>query len=204
MSHMERNDNMRSRYKTSAVPVYQNSRKNIRKAGERSGLSEDVQTVLLNLMDYMEEKELKGACHAVTSALYVALCEMGESPDICIGECRNQVLFDHSWIVLNGKIIDMAIAMPLFDMITTGAVVADIDTAVMQKTKTAYGVSDGNGLDGLANMITIVKFTEYMDNFPYEPDGLWGVVRKILPDKYPFNKETAKLKYANVQRKICI
>lgn len=195
---------MRSRYKTSAVPVYQNSRENIRKASTQNGLSEDVQRVILNMLDYMEEKNLCGACHAVTSALYVALCEMGEFPDICIGECRNKVIFDHSWIVLNGKIIDVAIAMPLIRATATGVVVADIDTTNMQKMKTEYGISDGMGLDNLANMITIVKFTEYMDNFPYEPDGLWGVVRKILPDKYPFNKETAKLKYANVQRKICI
>ena len=129
---------------------------------------------------------------------------MGESPDICIGECRNKVIFDHSWIVLNGKIIDVAIAMPLIRAAATGVVVADIDTANMQKMKTEYGISDGMGLDNLANMITIVKFTEYMDNFPYEPDGLWGVVRKILPDKYPFDIETARQKYANVQRKICI
>lgn len=86
----------------------------IRAAVSANGYDDRISDVLCNLNRYMQRKQWWGACHASCSALYVALSELGYSPKLCIGEMMGQGLyFDHSWIELNGKIIDMAISMTL-------------------------------------------------------------------------------------------
>ena len=55
--------------------------------------------ILCNLNSYMHKKQWWGACHASCAALYVALCEAGYQPKLCIGEMLGEGLyFDHSWI----------------------------------------------------------------------------------------------------------
>ena len=86
----------------------------IRASVETNGYDDRFADVLCNLYKYMQQKQWWGACHASCSALYVALSELGYSPKLCIGEMMGQGLyFDHSWIELDGKIIDMAISMTL-------------------------------------------------------------------------------------------
>lgn len=63
---------------------------------------------------YMERKQWRGACHALCAALYVFLSVIGYKNDLCIGEVLGQELyFDHSWISLDDKMIDLAISMTL-------------------------------------------------------------------------------------------
>ena len=84
----------------------------------------------------------------------------------------------------------------------TGAVIADIDANTMKKTEMEYGISH-EGLDFQSKVIFATPFAEYMQNFPYEKNGLWTVVRKILPEEYSFDVTAAKEKYAQVQRLFC-
>ena len=79
--------------------------------------------ILCNLNSYMHRKQWWGACHASCAALYVALCEAGYQPKLCIGEMLGEGLyFDHSWIELNGYIFDLAISMTLMG----GAAASDV------------------------------------------------------------------------------
>lgn len=84
----------------------------IRAAVQNAGYKEDIVNVLCNLNEYMKRKQWWDACHASCSALYVALSELGYSPKLCIGEMLGQGLyFDHSWIELDGQILDIAIRL---------------------------------------------------------------------------------------------
>ena len=180
------------------------TRKRIKKISQENGLSEQVQSVLTNLFDYMVRKEIYGGCHAFSSALYVALCELGETPQLCVGECFNpkDKPFDHSWIVLNGKVIDIAIYMPLPQICNglTGVVIMDIDTATQTKADTKYGYETGLGFGYETELAIHTPFVDYMTAYPYECDGLWTVVKMILPDTVSFNVQKAKAQYANVTR----
>lgn len=42
-----------------------------------------------------------------------------------------------------------------------------------------YGVL-GRGMDDQAKFVMTFPFNLYMDNFPFEKDGLWSVVREVL------------------------
>lgn len=86
----------------------------IKQVVKESGYNEDIGNVLANMYRYMERKQWWGACHASCAALYVCLSELGYKPKLCIGEVLGQGLyFDHSWISLDDKMIDLAISMTM-------------------------------------------------------------------------------------------
>ena len=72
----------------------------IRNIAHENGLSKDAADVICKVYRYMMDKKLAGGCHAISSVLYVVLKEVGEKPELCIGECQKRELppFDHSWV----------------------------------------------------------------------------------------------------------
>lgn len=129
----------------------------------------------------MERKQWWGACHATCAALYVSLSELGYTPNLCIGEVLGQGLyFDHSWITLDGMITDLAINMTLLGGAPASGVIVfgkDIKTGLPPVLD--YGVP-GRGIEDQAKYVMELPFVQYMDSFPDEKDGLWGVVRELL------------------------
>ncbi len=137
--------------------------------------------ILCNLNSYMHKKQWWGACHASCAALYVALCEAGYQPKLCIGEMLGEGLyFDHSWIELNGYIFDLAISMTLMGgAAASEPIVFGKNIRTGENPKIKYGVP-GRGIEGESLIVKAMPFVEFMDMFPDELDGLWGVVREIL------------------------
>lgn len=171
----------------------------IRAAVSANGYDDRISDVLCNLNRYMQRKQWWGACHASCSALYVALSELGYSPKLCIGEMMGQGLyFDHSWIELDGKIIDMAISMtllggaPASEPILFGKNIRNGMEPVIE-----YGVP-GRGIEGESLIVMNLPFTDYMNAFPDEKDGLWGVVRELLGTEIDI--ENLRNKYKDVER----
>ena len=153
----------------------------IKNAVEENGYKEDIGTVLANMYRYMERKQWWGACHATCAALYVSLSELGYTPNLCIGEVLGQGLyFDHSWITLDGMITDLAINMTLLGGAPASGVIVfgkDIKTGLPPVLD--YGVP-GRGIEDQAKYVMELPFVQYMDSFPDEKDGLWGVVQELL------------------------
>ena len=173
----------------------------IRAAVNENGYDDRIADVLCNLNRYMQRKQWWGACHASCSALYVALSELGYSPKLCIGEMMGQGLyFDHSWIELDGKIIDMAISMtllggaPASEPILFGKNIRNCMEPIIE-----YGVP-GRGIEGESLIVMNLPFTDYMDAFPDEKDGLWGVVRELLEKE--FDIDVMRNKYRDVERSV--
>ncbi len=81
----------------------------------QNGYSEDMALIVSNLYDYMRQKKLFGCCHAFSSVLYVALTESGYNPVLYIGECQTDETnqYDHSWITIDEKIIDLPIVISI-------------------------------------------------------------------------------------------
>lgn len=159
-----------------------------------SGYKAELAEVLNNLLHYMREESWIGACHATSATLFVALSEIGYSPELCVGEvsCRD-FIFDHSWIKIDDKIIDLAVSMALQDVEVSGPIVLDKNVITMKRYDCKYGIKDGEGLDIAAERIMNMPFNNYMDAFPGGKNGLWSVVEKILPGK--FYVENIKEKY---------
>lgn len=156
---------------------------NIRKIVLEEGYDESVGDLLCNLFRYMKNKNWNGACHSSSAVLFVALSEMGYTPSLCVGEVSSLVgVFDHSWIVLDKKVIDLAIAIPLMTQYNNNQkpIIFNKDSLTESEANVQYGIKGSTGLDQIAQKIISTDFTEYMNNYPDEDNGLWGVVKIIL------------------------
>ena len=153
----------------------------IKQAVKESGYNEDIGNVLANMYRYMERRQWWGACHASCAALYVCLSEIGYKPKLCIGEVLGQGLyFDHSWISLDDKMIDLAISMTMLGGApASGVIILGKDIKTGLPPILDYGVP-GRGIEDQAKFVMELPFNQYMDSFPDEKDGLWGVVREVL------------------------
>lgn len=165
-----------------------------------NGYDKNLSDILIRFCKYIYNNQWRGACHAISSILYVVLVENGFKPEICIGEVqKDNHLFDHSWIELDGKIIDIAINLTLDGTYVSAPIIFDIDIAIKEKHKIKYGVNV-YGLDEEALFVSQCPFNLYMDMFPYNNNGLWGIVTEILNKK--INIEEIKLKCKNIKRKV--
>jgi hypothetical protein len=154
---------------------------------------------VINLYNFMIKENWCGACHASSSVLYVALSELGFKPVLCIGEVEGEGLyFDHSWIVLDGKIIDLSLSMTMLNgMSVCGLIVCGKDIDTNEAPNLQYGIC-GRGLEGEAKMVMNMPFVQYMNGFPYGKDGLWTIVAKVLEKEVDINQ--MRKKYKNTRR----
>lgn len=172
----------------------------IKKVVIQEGYNDLVSNLICNLYRYMRENNWRGACHATCSILYVGFCELGYRPTICMGEAAipTRPRFDHSWIKVDGKVIDLAVAMPLpGNALISSPIVFDINIATNQKHQMIYGVKGGK-LDSQASYAFNTPFVDYMDQYQKEMNGLWGILKKVFPKD--INIVEIKKKYDKVQR----
>lgn len=161
--------------------------KEIKEAVNTAGYKDDIAEILVSLMNYMRKKNWIGACYATASVLYVCLKECGFDPKLCTGECITDIpfstTFDHGWVELDGKVIDLACSMTLLGgRPLSPPVVFDKEIITHEKHHIGYGYK-GRGLDPQAKMITKMPLNQYMLAFPDEKDGLFGVVNIVLGRK---------------------
>lgn len=172
----------------------------IRNVVKQEGYDGLVSNFICNLYRYMRENQWGGACHATCSIMYVGFCELGYDPIIYIGETAvpTRPRFDHSWITVDGKVIDLAIAMPLPGNVpVSNPIIFDINIATNQKHQIIYGV-EGGKLDSQASFAYKTSFVNYMDMYPNDADGLWGILKQVFPKE--INIVEIKKKYNEVQR----
>ena len=169
-----------------------------------NGYSQDIAITIKNLFNYMIEHDYRGCCHSFSSILYVALSELEVSPKLFVGECSIDSMppFDHSWITLNDKIIDIAIFMPL-DIsykCVDGPIIFDKDVVTNKMHHINYGINTGLPWSEQTKRIITIPFSEYMSNCPWEKNGLWTVLQKILPNTILIDIEQLKEKYKDTKR----
>ena len=72
---------------------------------------------------------------------------------------------------------------------------------VVQRRCCVYGVMlPGRGIEGETLVVNSLPFIDYMDGFPDEKNGLWGVVQELLGRKVDI--PDLREKYKNVERVI--
>ena len=107
--------------------------------------------------------------------------------------------FDHSWILVDEKKIDLAAAITMQGGLpVSGPIVFDRDIRTGQSSDLTYAVYK-SALDSEANMKMNIPFGVYMDNFPDEKNGLWGVLKKVYPGEVDI--DSIREIYSNVERR---
>lgn len=144
-------------------------------------LSISVGAGLSRIMDYMVQTNFIGACHSISSVIYIALAELGYAPDLLIGEVlsNNGTPFDHSWVELDGKVIDLAVWKNMQGNRICNPIVMNIDVITGKPHNLSYGIRF-LGLDAQASIAQSLSLSEYMDSYPNDRNKLWNLVSLFL------------------------
>ena len=179
-------------------------KEHIRKICEKNDSDESTKVILCNSIDYMIQTGFCGGCHVLSSALYVAFNEIGLSPKLYIGECQKfpQGPFDHSWITLNDKKIDLAIYMTFDEKINSvsGPIIFDIDAITMRESKTQYGINSGLPFSNETKIVLNTEFTDYMSGWQLMDGGIWELVKIICPSLEKTSTNNLIKKYKDTER----
>jgi Transglutaminase-like superfamily len=142
------------------------------------GERKKIQDTFFVVSDYLKAVPNPGACHFLSSIMYVLLNEQGIKSELCIGEVKTgEQYFDHSWIEINGKVFDVAIQITL-DGRRNPPVFANYDLGTGSPTQLVYGSSTPMGLDRVARSVLETPFGKYLSNFDNK-DGAWKIIKKL-------------------------
>ena len=133
-----------------------------------------LKNTFITVLKFIHDQDWMGACHASTAILYVLLKEQKYNVTACIGEVgKPPIVFDHSWIEYNDKVIDAAVSNTLIQGLSFPPIFLGYDLKSSKETEFEYGLSRGNGIDPQAMAISNMTIGAYMDAFPGHPKGLW-------------------------------
>lgn len=151
------------------------------KAAVNAGLSIGAAEGLSRIMDYMIQTNYIGACHSISCVIYIALTELGYVPELLIGEVLSNdgIPFDHSWVELDGKVIDLAVWKNMQGNRICNPIVMDMDVITGKPHNLSYGIHY-LGLDAQASFAQSLSLAEYMSSYPNDRDKLWNLVSLFL------------------------
>ncbi|MCU5681268.1 SEC-C domain-containing protein [Bacillus wiedmannii] len=143
------------------------------------------------VFNHAMRKQWIGACHALSSILYILLKEQGFNSNLEIGFTKSSKVpfpFCHSWITLDGFPYDVGLyrshspfqhdVNPYIEIATP--IFKGIDLEDGAVTNISFGVpSNRESIDN--NFKQLIKMTlgEYMKNWPNQKNGLWGETIEI-------------------------
>jgi len=152
--------------------------------------------------DYLKANPNPGACHLLSSILFVLMREYQIDCVLRIGEVLRPdgKYFDHSWIEIDNLIFDVGIQLT-YDEQKNPPVYAEIDLGSGKPTKLLYGAHSPKGLDRETQQILKTPFIIYMNGFPLFKDGAWEIVKKIGSKLgLVVNISTLREKYKDIER----
>ena len=140
------------------------------------------------LLDFMIYKDWRGACHESCGVQYVLLSEFNIGCEWKLGEVRfknlktqgRPVYFDHSWIVIENEIFDMALYKTNIPMIDSYPTIRNKNLLTMGNPGVVYNTNSGWGDDIYTEHIKTMPLSKYFDKSPlHEKLGTWSLIQKI-------------------------
>lgn len=129
--------------------------------------SDEISIIIVELYNIIQNLNWGGACHSISSILYILLTELGLDATLCIGEVKSKIgCFDHSWVELDNRVYDIAICKGLNGVVVSNPIVNSYDIITKQNSTLLYGGERIYPMDRDALAIMYIPFTEYMDSFP--------------------------------------
>lgn len=126
-----------------------------------SECEQQIKNILKGAFDFIVENNYQGGCHLISAILYVLLSEQGYNPVVKIGEVMiNDFVFDHSWLELDGKIIDIAIMNTLDEEKKMPPVIMGKSASTGAGTTYQYGISPN--LDITTQLVIAQSIGQYL------------------------------------------
>ncbi|MFS2016052.1 lasso peptide biosynthesis protein [Massilia sp. CT11-108] len=128
------------------------------------------------------EKPYLGACHDTSAIMYIMLAELGQASELCVGQVKvpNGPYLDHSWVEVDGKVIDAAISLPRIDGgLCSFPVFGSIDLGYNNQMELDYAYDDGKGFTDFALAVYGVPLGEFT-RLPGGNEHLWEITANLL------------------------
>jgi len=150
--------------------------------------AEKLEIIYFELIDFMEKKDWRGACHESCGIQYVLLTELGIQCTWRVGEVKHKtkmqynspVLFDHSWILIDEEIFDIAIYKSNFPELDSPPIIRNINISTLQAPDFEYGITSGIDFGADARKVQNTPLSIYFDNSPLTKKlGTWPLIQSI-------------------------
>lgn len=195
------------------LDIWMNRLKNMAANDEKNGSqpsSIDSQVkAFREVLSFIWDNDYSGACHSTSAILYMLLAESDLEPTLCIGEvCLKNSYFDHSWVELDGKVMDAAVSFPLKNGTSEfagGPVFRSIDLSTNKGTDLSYGAKSTQGLDDIALVVLKNDLSGYHDmqvaDVQEEQVRIWNLTVLLAANiGLTVTTDDLKRKYGSVKR----
>lgn len=138
-----------------------------------------VKNVFYKMYEIQGREKWEGACHATSALMYIALKEAGIPVHLCLGQVEGPakcgwMSFDHSWIEVDNKVIDIAINSGLNGIVNSEPILYGKQIYSLKESEFIYGIPIKN-LKQVALKITEMSITQYMNG----GNRLWNILEEI-------------------------
>ncbi|TYK64185.1 lasso peptide biosynthesis protein [Colwellia echini] len=155
------------------------------------------------VLNWVYKTQYRGACHDTSAVLYILLMEQGVDAKLCIGEVKidDNSYFDHSWVEVEGLVLDASVCMPNIGGYEFPPVFASKCLSNLTPPKLSYGKSSPVGLDDVGIFVSSVNLMDYSLGHPEDPNKLWKLAKTLSKEaEIKVNSGKLKDKYGNVKR----
>jgi len=195
-------------HKKAGVDQFPQWRETAATVAEFDAHSSSIIATFFAVLNYIDQNDWAGACHAASSVLFVLLREQNVPAQLWLGEALEvDHALDHSWITVDGAVYDVSIYLQLkdaarwiTDSLKRAPVFRGIDLLTGEPTHMRYGIKSGHPDGPFVQQIKRMPWTAYMNSFPGHPMGLWGVAAVIGESmRLKVHPEDLKVTYADVK-----
>jgi hypothetical protein len=140
------------------------------------------------VFDHSVKEAWRGACHGVSSILYILLKEQGIDCHLQLGFVKAESVpfpFCHSWITIDGEIFDVglyrsnpSIISPNGYLEVSAPIFKGVNLETNQPTPIHFGVTTKR-IDRIYEQLSHMTLGEYLKGWPLHKDGLWGEIIDI-------------------------
>lgn len=140
------------------------------------------------VFEHSVKKAWRGACHGVSSILYILLKEQGINCQLRLGFVKADAInfpFCHSWITIDGEVFDIGLYRsnpnPLSNMMykeVSPPIFKGVNLETNQPTPISFDVITER-VDRIHEQLSRMTMGDYMKGWPLHKDGFWGEIVEI-------------------------
>ncbi|MBT2626033.1 SEC-C domain-containing protein [Bacillus sp. ISL-32] len=140
------------------------------------------------VFDHSVKEAWRGACHGVSSILYVLLKEQGIDCKLKLGFVKAELdpfPFCHSWIIIDGEIFDVglyrsnpSILSPNEYLEVSAPIFRGVNLETNQPSPVQFGVTTER-IDRTYEQLSRMTMGEYFNGWTLHKDGFWGEIIQI-------------------------
>jgi hypothetical protein len=180
--------------------------KNLQKISLSSQANDDkAKKVFSSVLSWIVKTNYCGGCHDTSAALHILLSEQGLNSELCIGEVQinENSFFDHSWVRVDGMILDASICRPNIGGYAFPPVFASKELLKMNVPQVIYGAKSPVGFDPVGQFVSSATLQEYSSGQPDDPNKLWNITQILAKEAgMKVNAEKLKGQYGGLIRTI--